>query len=180
MPPNHSIEFNSCTINFKFPPCWGLSPLPTKINVVFLKSNKYQILCLDLQAFLPIIKVCTFLTLQGNIWVTTVHFTNFIVIGTCNINHKPMEIWFRQASAHHLFIYTSPKQVLGFKVFCFHLTQNDGQQTTTKIDHTHVPPLLSNDALSWHDQTSPKKLLDLLLSFFSPILPHFQNHVWTF
>jgi hypothetical protein len=49
-----------------------------------------------------------------------------------------------------------------------------------KDDRTHVPPLLSNYALSWCDQTSPNKFSNLLLSFFSPIPPHFQDHVWTF
>jgi hypothetical protein len=77
-----------------------------------------------------------FLALQGDIWVTTIHFTNCIVIRIYNIsNYKPSEIRLRQASLHHPFIQTCPKQALG--LFCFHLTQRLIHDN--KKDHTHAP-----------------------------------------
>jgi len=69
-----------------------------------------------------------FLALQGNIWVTTIHFTNCIVIRIYNIsNYKPSEIRFRQASLHHPFIQTCPKQALGL-LLSSHTKVNTRQQ----------------------------------------------------
>jgi hypothetical protein len=44
-----------------------------------------------------------------------------------------MKIRLRQAIPHHLFIQSCPKQALGLNVFCFHLTQNNGQHMMTKM-----------------------------------------------
>ncbi len=131
-PLNHSTKLQSLHGSSQIPLGWGLYPLLAKINVIFLKSKNYRFFFVDLQVFFPIVKVCMFLAFQGDIGVTTIDFMNCIVIHTCSISHKPMEIRLKQTNSHQLFIQACLKQALRIEVFYFHLTQHNGQQMTTK------------------------------------------------